>query len=231
MKRTAAPSAIRTPTQKKICTYVMPVKKESFQLYQCERANPLTVALKDAMSDAIQYQLQAFKETEPLVCVFDKEHKHTDYVASHYIRYFDDLCNAFLKMFSSFRLPGGYTTEGGFLPEDEAFEKAWCTFHQKRANLRILCRSCHLECVVAPQYVVKTVSPSHPWLSLSGWGEPTEKGNYTRQLGNKPFTVFQRDRKWRYAYDKKFSDTSYDTAKQAIEASYITFGDTIRRYG
>lgn len=210
--------------------------KETFELYQCERANPLTSELRYAMRHAIQYQLEAFKEGQPLVCVFDKEHQHTEYVASHYIRYFDDLCNAFLKMFSSFRLPSGYDTQGGFLPEDEAFEKAWCTFHQKRANLRILCRSCHLECV-APQYrankvkTTTTTTPSHPWLSLSGWGEPTEKGNYSRKLGNKSFTVFQRDNKWRYAYDNKFGDTAYDTAKEAIEASYITFGDTIRRYG
>lgn len=208
-----------------------PVKKEPFELYRCERTNPLTPALRYAMCQAIQSQLEAFKESQPLVCVFDNAHQHTEYVASHYIRYFDDLCNAFLKMFSSFRLPAGYDPQDKFLAEDEAFEKAWCTFHQKRANLRILCRVCHLECI-APQYTKeKSTTTTHPWLNLSGWGEPTEKGNYSRKLGNKSFTIFQRDSKWRYAYDNKFSDTSYDTAKQAIEASYVTFGDTIRRYG
>lgn len=228
MKRSAPPQGILK--QKKIRTYMIP-STTPLVLYECKRANPLTPELRYAMRHAIQYQLETFKEAQPLVCVFDSEHQHTEYVASHYIRYFDDLCNAFLKMFSSFRLPGGYDiTSSGFLVEDAVFEKAWSTFHQKRANLRILCRSCHMECV-APQYGVKKAKTTHPWLSLNGWGEPTEKGNYSRKLANKPFTVFQRDNKWRYAYNNKFSDTSYDTAKQAIEASYLAFGETIRRYG
>ena len=243
---------------------VSPVKEvaviplaELFGCYEPERGNPLTSELRHAMLCAVQPQLNTFKQEseQPLVCAFNKEHKHVEYVASHYIRYFDDLCNAFLKMFSSFRLPTAYdTTNGGtFLAEDEAFERAWTNFHLKRANLRILCRRCHLECI-APQYKVKKPlepritttdkqlsvnealqqdksTPKHPWLNLASWGAPTEKGNYRRKLGEKHFTLFQRDGKWRYAYDNKFSEASYDNVKEAIEASYVAHSETIRRYG
>jgi len=265
MKRSAPPTRHGGfLSQKKIRSYWVPQTKEVvitlsqlFGCYEPERGNPLTSELRHAMLCSVQGQLNAFKQAseQPLICAFNEEHQHTEYVSSHYIRYFDDLCNAFLKMFSSFRLPVGYDTskDGGFLPEDEAFERAWTSFHQKSAKLRILCRRCHLECI-APHYKVKkSLEPSpppsprkplsvnealrprskadHPWLSLASWGEPTEKGNYSRKLGAKQFTLFQRDGKWRYAYDNKFGDASYECVKEAIEASYVTFGETIRRYG
>lgn len=267
MKRSAPPARHGGfLSQKKIHSYLAPPTKEVvvplselFGCYEPERGNPLTSELRHAMLYSVQGQLNAFKQAseQPLVCAFNGEHRHSEYVASHYIRYFDDLCNAFLKMFSSFRLPAGYDTAngGGFLAEDEAFEGAWTSFHQRSAKLRILCRRCHLECI-APHYKVKkpfdvsvpVPSPrkplsvnealrpyskqvDHPWLSLASWGEPTEKGNYSRKLGAKQFTLFQRDGKWRYAYDNKFGDTSYESVKEAIEASYVAFGETIRRYG
>ncbi len=253
-------------SQKKIRAYMEPLNKEAeevtplknaFELcYQPERGNPLTAELRHAMQHAVQDQLEAYKKSEPLVCAFNKEHKHTQYVASHYIRYFEDLCNAFLKMFSSFRLPVAYAEDtGGFLPEDEQFEQAWTKFHQKAAKLRILCRMCHLECLAPIYKLKKTIgeqkkplsgykplsvnevllpykhaTPDHPWLDLSTWGAPTDKGNYSRKLGTKQFTLFQRDGKWRYAYDNKFGETAYDTLSAALRASYMAFSETIRRY-
>ena len=206
-----------------------------------------------AMYHAVEDQLRVFKETEvPLVCAFNKEHTRGEYVASHYIRFFDELCLAFLKMFSSLQLPDAFDpVHGGFLAKYHTFEDAWTTFHKKRANLRILCKACHLLHTATQYKVKKSAVPTtpvyrssinqaliktkeqavaHPWLDLKTWGLPSDKGNYSRKLGEKQFTLFVRDNKWNYAYDNKFGSEKHDSIKMVLEETYQKFGDTIRRY-
>jgi hypothetical protein len=261
-------------TQKKIRIYLQPkggdksvvplsITAATDHPYEQAKGSPLTAELRHAMLLAVKDQLQAFKDTEPepLSCAFHKEHTRGEYVASHYIRFFDELCRAFLTMFDSLRLPVAYDVKQGgcFLEKDNTFKKAWTTFHKKRANLRILCRACHL-LHTETQYKVKgAVSPSspppqqqkkltslndalnpyirnktasHPWLDIKTWGEKTTKGNYSRKLGEKLFTLFQRDNKWRYAYNGDFSKASesHDTVEQLLSETYHLFGNTIHRY-
>lgn len=274
MKRSApVPSRPgRFLTQKKIRLYLdcaAESKKTAVETpveyaYEQAKGSTLNAELRHAMLLSVKGQLQDFKDTEPepLMCAFNKEHTRGEYVASHYIRSLDELCEAFLKMFSSLRLPVAFDAKHGgcFLEKDSTFETAWTTFHKKRANLRILCRACHLlhtgnvnqykvkgACSVQPQQQKKlsvndALNPyirrkeltqvSHPWLDICTWGEKTAKGNYSRKLGDKLFTLYQRDNKWHYAYNNKFSSTkeAHDTVRQLLSETYDLFGDTIRRY-
>lgn len=245
-------------TQKKIRIYldlgkesVKPLNQHSEEPYVQERGSPLTAELRHAMYRAVKGQLDDFKEKEEtLSCAFNKEHTRNEYVASHYIRYFDELASAFLKMFSSLRLPVEYEPNTGeFIAKDEIFERTWTSFHLKRANLRILCKSCHL-LHTSNQYVSEKkplgdVRPvlslnealkpykkelEHPWLDILSWGSASNKGNYSRKLGDKPFTLFIRDNKWNYVYDNKFGDTPQESLKQLLNETYLVFGDLIRRF-
>ena len=258
MKRIAPPSRHGGfLTQKKIRLYLDQPKESVKPLnqvewpYEEERGNPLTAPLRYAMHHAVQPQLSQFKETEqPLSCAFNKDHTRGEYVTSHYIRYFDELCGSFLKMFSSLRLPVEYDPETkGFIAKDEVFERAWTTFHLKRANLRILCKACHLlhteihynnkkskqlTVATSPLSLNEALKPykkelAHPWLDILTWAH-SNKGNYSRKLGDKQFTLFHRDNKWNYVYDNKFGATKHDTVKQVLHETYETFGETIRRF-
>lgn len=260
-------------SQKKIRSYLKQPdeskKRVESRVLLCKEEPPklLTAELRHAMHHAIQEQLATFKEhSVPLFCAFNKAHTASGYMVDHYIRYFDELCDAFLKMFSSLKRPAAYDPEtGGFLKTDAVFKTAWATFHQKRAQLRILCRDCHFQHLPA-QYKISKKTPretattsaakktiksktvktlnqvlkpykdgsriyAHPWLDLTSWGSPNDKGNYTRKLGDKQFTLFQKNQKWNYVYDGKFGSTKHETLRLLLEETYQHFGDTIRRYG
>ena len=219
-----------------------------------ERGDPLTSALRHAMYHAVEDQLREFMESEPLplLCSFNKEHTRGEYTTSHCIRSFVELCNAFLKMFSSLQLPSEYDPlHGGFLEKDHLFKDQWSVFHKKRATLRILCRACHLlytsdpcnnkkktDAVAGPTLCINDVLKmppkskqfAHSWLDIKTWGEKNDKGGYRRVLGDGVFTLFIRDNKWNYAYKNKFGTEKHDSLAHLLEETYRVFGDTIRRY-
>jgi len=252
-------------TQKKIRSYLESPKGSVTPLkdvIEIEEDEPLlTAGLRFAMSSAVKYQLDLFKMTQPrpLECALNKEHIEECYAVSYHIRFFDDLCNAFLKMFSSYRRPIAFSEETGeFLATDDVFHRKWVDFHQKRATLRILCQTCHLSqqrSTTPLQYrvndVVSTQQPptkvksindilkpykgdarvyEHPWLDLSSWGERTHKGNYSRLLADKAFTLFMKDAQWHYVYDGQFSKQGYHCLKDILQATYEQYGDKIRRF-
>lgn len=287
MKRSAASTAPQRNSgfisQKKVRTMLDYIKKGENKTVTPlnERGTPiiiddedvplLTGALRFAMASSVRYQLDVFKMTQtgPLECALNKEHGEEgdeEFVVAYHIRYFDDLCNAFLKMFSSFKRPTEFSEEtGDFLLADDTFNLEWVHFHQKRASLRILCHSCHMthyptkvakpqfkakgksNCCIneippLPGYNIKSINDilkpykggtrlyEHPWLDLSTWGERTDKGNYTRKLGEKLFTLFMKDSQWHYVYNNQFSKEGYHCLKDILQATYELYGDTIRRF-
>lgn len=228
-----------------------------------EDAPLLNASLRFAMSSSIRHQLDLFKMTQidPLECALNKDHTGEEYVVSYHTRYFDELANAFLKMFSSYRRPTQFNEEtGDFLACDDLFNTEWVNFHQKRATLRILCHSCQLthyptttkvkgsssscirEIPPLPGYKIKSINDilkpykggtrlyEHPWLDLGTWGERTDKGNYTRKLGDKLFTLYMKDAQWHYAYDKQFPKEGHHCLKDILQATYALYGETIRRF-
>lgn len=231
-------------TQKRIRTYLQP-KEENKPL--------LTAGLRYAMASAVRYQLDSFRERaeRPLICANNVLHGNLEeesYTVAYHTRYFDILCNAFLKMFSSFRRPTEFDPfTGDFLELDSTFSKAWKEFHQKRATLHILCHTCSLEELGSRPPVLKNeekvlsindvLKPykgekyyEHPWLNIATWGERTNKGNYMRKLLDKPFTLFQKNAKWQYVYNSSFSTDSFETLNEALRDSYHVYREIIKRH-
>lgn len=247
-------------------TVTRPLKEVTLSmLEEAEGSITLTADLRFAMANSVKYQLDVYKMTQvrPLKCAIhisidngeeEEEVAEEDYYTVTYEeRYFEELCYAFLKMFSSYKRPTHFSeVSGDFLAEDDTFNMAWVTFHQKRAKLRIVCQSCHLSLphnhqqqaekkpettkaksindVLVP-YRAAAAAFEHPWLDIATWGERSGKGNYTRKLGdNKPFTLYQKNAKWYYVYQKQYAKEGFDSLRAILQHTYTTFNDAIRRY-
>lgn len=266
-------STVTTPTrpngfltQKKIRSFLEPSKEIVKPLNQVKyvedevRPIILIAGLRFAMGAAIKYQLDAFKmgQVKPRVCALNKDHievdeEEDDYTVVYHIRYFEEMCHAFLKMFSSFRRPCEFSeTTGEFLAEDDTFHKAWVIFHQNQAKLRIVCRECQFSQAIQSkspcnekkkkQSVTKSINLilapykegsriyEHPWLDIVTWGERSGKGNYSRKLGDKFFTLFQKNAKWHYVYDNQFGKETYDSIKDILQDTFRLYNDTIKRF-
>lgn len=214
----------------------------------------LTAGLRFAMSSSIRYQLDLFKLSQPVLeCALNKTHLEDHYEVGYQVRFFDDLAHAFLKMFSSYRRPTAFNEETGhFLASDDAFNTAWVKFHQKRASLRIVCHTCHLQHFNVSLPKVKHKKPTlpvesakksinsvlsdksrvheHPWLDVSTWGVPNNKGNYTRKLGEKQVTLYQKNSNWYYVYDKQFGKAGHEQLRGVLQETYDLYKDTIKRF-
>jgi hypothetical protein len=257
-------------TQKKIRSYLVSTKPGDDKTVTPLKETPtpvdnvvdsrdyLTAGLRFAMSSAVKYQLDVFKLGQTtLECALNKEHIEDHYAVGYQIRYFDDLCHAFLKMFSSYRRPTEFSEETGeFLPGDDTFHTAWIKFHQKRAQLRIVCHTCHLKHFNVPEPKIKKKQPQpdnakpvksinavlsaykedksrqyeHPWLDIKTWGVPNNKGNYTRKLGEKQVTLYQKNSNWYYVCDKQFGKTGYYNLSGVLQETYELYKDSIKRF-
>jgi hypothetical protein len=192
----------------------------------------LTPDLKKKMWQDVERQLELYvaNRPKPLKCAFNEAHPDRDCRVSHYVMYFDELCEEFLK-------------------ENAYEEEAWANFHMIVARLRILCSGCHQLMVPkagkvqeAPKEYKKRIDDillpykdekkvlAHKWLDLASWGEANEKGNYTRRLGPTFFTLYQKRDSWYYVYDGKFSQISFKKPQDALVETYRLYGDIIRRY-
>jgi hypothetical protein len=81
-------------------------------------------------------------------------------------------------------------------------------------------------------YADRRAAFSHTWLDVRTWGEPNEKGNYTRLLDGRTFTLFlqPKQRRWSFVYDNKFAGRTFLSLNETLLASYEKYGQLIRRY-
>jgi len=70
---------------------------------------------------------------------------------------------------------------------------------------------------------------NHPWLDISTWGSPNDKGSYSRILNKANFTLFKKNDKWKYVYNKYYSD-EYNSIEEILRVSFEKYGLIIRKY-
>lgn len=201
--------------------------------------------------EALEEELRLYQERQPHECAFNRSHDNEPFRVSHYGRSdLNDLMSRFIVAH-----PGCETLR----PREvwlATYSELWRTFHAQNAKLRILCATCHR--AAHPQYVqrdkraicassstptktidqvlvpysekTKSLTP-HPWLDIKTWMPAPRKGDYVRKLGDRPFQLYARHRKWLYVYKGKFSGESYESLNDVLKASYHAFGDEIRKLG
>jgi hypothetical protein len=111
------------------------------------KAKTKTDELYRALRYSINEQLYAYKQENPTdtcrMC-----HKTAPKVHIDHIIHFECLVENFLRTVPAAPASFNDATDGSnrrcFRPEDEAWERAWQTYHERHATLRAVCQQCNL---------------------------------------------------------------------------------------
>lgn len=70
----------------------------------------------------------------------------------------------------------------------------------------------------------------HSWLNIHTWGEATNKGNYTRKIGDRRVTIYKnRVQDWQYVLDGEHS-TAYVSLEGVLNATFSALREDILKY-
>lgn len=197
-------------------------------------------SLQREMRERVAPQLARFLETQGHPeCAFHAGHRGEMRVA-YRGRFYDELVRDFMA------------SSGTASQEDlDLYLTQWNAFHTQHASLRLLCTRCYQSMHPAfvrdagrqraPTDVKASLRPSvysdgaaveyneHAWLEQASWGEPNDKGNYSRQLDGQRFTLFRKNTRWLFVYNGKYGTERYHTTAEALRGSYNEYRDLIRR--
>jgi Protein of unknown function (DUF3223) len=122
--------------------------------------NPITSIklLKGAMREAIEYQIDTFRKKMKNEKIYTCQLCDVHFARSNIISHVDHYPISFEKLFQEFTnnwkkhsdLPTFFhekanTYQPLFFEEDLQFKTEWIDFHDKKANFRLLCRTCNLK--------------------------------------------------------------------------------------
>ncbi len=196
-----------------------------------------TEALQQQMRKIAATHLTRYTSGGERRCAFNSDHADTLRVA-YRDKYYEALVQEFME------------TRGSDAPVTTAsFLHYWEAWHTTHAKLRLLCKACYQR--VHPRFVgdaplatpsdepapVITLQPykgdkrlsEHEWLDIASWGAKSEKGNYSRLLDERHFTLFYRREQWHWAYNNKFSAKGCDRLAEVLRASYEVHKELIHR--
>ncbi len=207
----------------------------------------LTEDLQQRMKECVAPQLTLYANAHTSQrCAFNGDHAASVKVA-YRNKYYAELVTEFLQH----RRSSHYLDEDSDVPQSiQSFLDLWECWHKFNAKFRLLCLSCYRQMhptfvsvkektndvskITTPPLTLQPYSgdrslSAHKWLDLKSWGSANEKGNYSRLIDGKHFTLFRRNDMWYYAYDAKFSRKGLDRVQDALQASYETYRELIHR--